>query len=131
VADQQHGSGEGVEGLFDLLDGRQVEMVGRLVEHQAVAPDRHEQRQHQPRAFAGGERRHRSVHMFGADTELGQQCTCLADDHAGCSLERGKRRFIADKLGAGLFQPTELHRCPEPLCATAQGDVAQQRVEQG
>ena len=44
---------EGVERLLELLDGGQVEVVGRLVEHQQVDPARLQQRQRGPGALAG------------------------------------------------------------------------------
>ena len=45
------------EGLFELLDRGQVEMVRRLVEHEAVDAAGHEQREHGPRALARRQRR--------------------------------------------------------------------------
>ena len=44
VGDEDDRAGEGGQGLLELLDRRQVEMVGRLVEHEAV---------HAPRPSAG------------------------------------------------------------------------------
>ncbi len=44
---------EGGEGLLELLDGLEVEVVGRLVEHQAVDALGHEHGQQGPGALAG------------------------------------------------------------------------------
>src|SRR3954449_7213628 len=71
VGDQEDGSGERVDRLLDLLDRRQVEMVGRLVEHEAVAAYRCEQRQHQTRALTRRQRIDMAMHMLGTDAELG------------------------------------------------------------
>ena len=45
VGHEQHGAGEGVERLFELFDRGQIEMVGRLVEHEAVDAARREERE--------------------------------------------------------------------------------------
>jgi len=34
--DEEHGAGKRVEGLFELFDCREIEVVGGLVEHEAV-----------------------------------------------------------------------------------------------
>ena len=46
VGDEQHRAAERVERRLELLDRRQVEVVGRLVEHEAVGAVRHQQREH-------------------------------------------------------------------------------------
>ena len=53
VGDEQQRAVEGVERLLELLDGREVEVVRRLVEHEAVAAVHHEQPEHGSRPFAG------------------------------------------------------------------------------
>ena len=53
VGDQQQRSGEAVHGLLQLLDRGQVEVVGRLVEHQQVDPAGLQQGQRGAGAFAG------------------------------------------------------------------------------
>ncbi len=77
-------------GLFELLDGRQVEVVRRLVEHEAVATRR-------PPSTSASTRRVRSpgdseldrpIDVCGGDAELGQQRARLADRHARCGEER-------------------------------------------
>jgi len=38
VGDEEHGAGKRVEGLFELFDCREIEVVGGLVEHEALTP---------------------------------------------------------------------------------------------
>ena len=70
--------------------------------------------------------------MLGADTELGEQRARLADRQPGHRLERGQRRLTtgACQLRAGLLEPAQLHRRPQPLRAGGQRDLTQQRADQ-
>jgi hypothetical protein len=52
VCDQQHGAVEGVERALELLDRRDVEMVRRLVQNQAVDPTSCEEREESARSFS-------------------------------------------------------------------------------
>jgi len=49
VGDQQQGSVEVLEGRLQLLDGGQVEVIGGLVEHQAIRSLHAERSQQDPR----------------------------------------------------------------------------------
>ena len=53
VGDQQQRPGVGGQRLLELLDGGQVEVVGRLVQDQHVDAPRLQQRERRPRALAG------------------------------------------------------------------------------
>ena len=55
MRDEQQGAVVGVERLLELLDGRQVEVVGRLVEDEEVDAARLEQGHRGPGPLAGRE----------------------------------------------------------------------------
>ena len=67
------GSVEGVERALELLDRGDVEMVRRLVEHEAVHAARREQRQQCARALARRQRRRIAQDVIRSETELRQQ----------------------------------------------------------
>ena len=73
MRDEQDGPVECVERPLQLLDRRNVEMVRRLVEDQAVDAARREQRDQRPRALAGRKRCRVAQDVVGAEAELGQQ----------------------------------------------------------
>ena len=53
MSDEEDGAVERLERLLELLDRGQVEVVGRLVEHQQVDAAGLQQGQRRPRALAG------------------------------------------------------------------------------
>ena len=74
---------------LQLFDGRQVEVVGRFVQHEEVDAGGGERRQLGPGALTGRERRRRSEHRFGTEPELGQlRPGCRGDSPVG-----GHERF--------------------------------------
>ena len=77
VGHQQHRARERVDGLLELLDGRQVEMVGGLVQDQEVDAARLQQRQRRPGALPRGQRTRRAGPLVGAPAELGQELSLL------------------------------------------------------
>jgi hypothetical protein len=88
VGDEQHRAAERIERRLELLDRRQVEVVRRLVEHQAVRAGRHEQREHRASALAGRQRCRGSADLVGPDPELRQQRPRVGDGQAGVPHER-------------------------------------------
>ena len=56
MADQEHGAGIVAEHLLQHVEGLQIEVVGRLVQHQQVGGLRQRAGQHQAAALAAGER---------------------------------------------------------------------------
>ena len=73
VGDEEHRAVERVERRLELLDGRQVEVVRRLVEHEHVGAVGHQQRQRRPGALTRRQRRRRPRDVVGDEPELGQQ----------------------------------------------------------
>ena len=71
---------EAVEGLLELLDGVQVEVVRRLVEHEEVRPAGHERRQREPPALAPREHADLAVDLSCVNRKLpgiGRDCVEL------------------------------------------------------
>src|SRR3954451_3090406 len=73
MGDEQDRAGKRVECLLELLDGRQVEMVGRLVEDEQVDAARLQQGKRGTGALAGCQRRRQPRHLVGAEPELREQ----------------------------------------------------------
>ena len=69
VADQQHGAGIVAEHVLEHVERFQVEIVGRLVEHQQVRRLGERLRQHQAAALAAGQLAERRARLLGAKTE--------------------------------------------------------------
>ena len=90
--------GVGVQRRLQLLDRRQVEVVGRLVEHQQVDAARLQQRQRRPGPLARRQRRRRPQHVVGPQAELGQQRAHLGR-RPGRARPRRTRRAAARRRG--------------------------------
>ncbi|BFO17408.1 hypothetical protein SHKM778_37960 [Streptomyces sp. KM77-8] len=73
VGDEEEGALVGVEGGFELFDGRQVQVVGRLVEDQQVDASALEEGQRGSRAFARGEGGRGAYDVVRLEAELGQE----------------------------------------------------------
>ena len=56
MADQEHRAGVGLQQLLEQLERVDVEVVGRLVEHQHVGRQREQAREQQAVALAAGQR---------------------------------------------------------------------------
>ena len=63
----------GFESPFQLFDRRNVQMVGGLVEDQAVRPAGDEESQLGPGSLPGGQRGRDAENMRGSEAELGQE----------------------------------------------------------
>ena len=132
VGDQQDGPGEGAEGLLDLLEGRQVEVVGRLVEHQAVDAPALQEGEAGPGALARRQRAGGAQDVLGAEAELGQQRPGLGHGvDAGRLLEGVEQGAVAVEQGPALVDLADDDARPEALATGGQLDAAEQGVEQG
>ena len=119
VADQQHGAGIIGQHFLEHVEGFEVEIVGRLVEHQKIARPREGPRQQQPSALAARERAHLLAHLFGGEEELLQIADHMAGDAADAervAAAAGQRvgdREIGVEGGALLVEPSEFDIGPE------------------
>lgn len=70
---EQQGPIPRFEGPFQLFDRRNVQMVGGLVQDQAVRPAGDEESQLRPGSLPGGQGGRDAEHMRGSEAELGQE----------------------------------------------------------
>lgn len=73
VSDEEQRALPGLEGLFQLVDCREVKVIRRLVEHEAVDAAGHQERQLRPRTLTRGERGCLTEDVFGPEPELGEE----------------------------------------------------------
>jgi hypothetical protein len=113
VRDQQQGPGVALERRLELLDGRQVEVVARLVQHEQVDAPGLQQRQGGAGALTRAQRRRRSQHVRRAQAELGEQRADLGVRpvrHLGA--ERLDQRHGGVQDGPGLVHLADGHARP-------------------
>ncbi len=92
------------EGPLQLFDCRNVQMVGGLVQDQAVRPAGDQESQLRPGPLPGGQRGRDAEHVRGSEAELGQERACL---RLGCRrTERDQKR--AEQGGLPLRETTAL-----------------------
>src|SRR5690606_33071707 len=114
VRDEQDRAVEGLDGLLELNDRRQVEMVRRLVEDEQIGPPGLEQGQSRAGAFAGGEGRGRPERLLPTESELGQQRPHLRLRPAREETpERLGDRVVARECRTGLVDFADRHTGPE------------------
>src|SRR5207248_965711 len=73
VGDEEDRARKAVERLLELLDGRQVEVGRRLVEHEVVDTLGHEHRQLRTDALPRRQRRCRAPDVLGTECEFGEE----------------------------------------------------------
>ena len=84
----EHGAPVRGERLDEPVDGVDVEVVRRLVEHEQLRRRLGQQqlRQRDPEALAARQRRDRPIHRTAADQEAREPVAQLAVGHGGCRL---------------------------------------------
>ena len=132
MGDEQHGAVEGVDRLLQLLDGGQVQVIGRLVEDEEIDPARLKQREGRPSAFPGGQRSGRSGDVVGAEAELGQQGAHLRVRPVRHLLLEGSSQGGLGLEGrAGLVDLTDDDGRPQAGGAARGCQPAQEQRQQG
>ena len=121
MGDQEQRAGVGVQRLLELLDGGQVEVVGRLVEHEQVDPAGLQQRQRGAGALARRQRRRGPQHVVGAQPELGQQCAHVGLARSGTCSPNARSRVVAVEQPPGLVDLADDHARPERGRALVEG----------
>ena len=111
---EQHRAVELLDRGLEHLDRVDVEVVGGLVQHQAVRARAHQQQQLEPRALAAGERVHLLAALLVAEQEPQQRrdglllgARPLRPQRVHRGLARGRRRVL-------LGQKADLDRRPHP-----------------
>ena len=127
VCDEQDRPGERLQRLLELLDRREVEVVGRLIEHQQVHPARLQQRERGPGALARRERRRRTAHVVLAQPELREQRAHLGGRPVGhLAGERVGERLVALERRASLVDLAHHHARPEPDHSRGRGSAPEE-----
>lgn len=126
VRDQQQRARVRRERRLELLDGRQIEVVGRLVQDQQVHPARLQQGQRGPGALAGRQRRRAPQDVPGAQSELRQQGPRVGRQQAGRDAERGEQRLLAEEQATGLVDLADDHAGTQPGAALIQRQPTEQ-----
>ena len=114
VGDEEQGAVVAVEGGLELLDGGQVEVVGRLVEHEAVHARAMSRAEHGPGALAGRQR------AAGRPTCSAPRPNLASSDRlsrAAGRRRRRRRRAAARRRGSGAG-PGRARRPPRRARAT-------------
>jgi hypothetical protein len=94
VGDEEQRAVEHAQRPFQLLDRGQVEVVRRLVEHEAARPARGLQRELGTRPLAGREAAGGAHHMLRVEVELGQQRSRIPLAEGRFRAERPDQRLF-------------------------------------
>src|SRR4051794_27775699 len=130
VRDEQQRPRELRQRVLERLARVEVEVVGRLVEHEDVGAGLHQDRQRQALALAPAQPGDRLLGLLAAEQEAPEQRAGLVGRElrrALAGLEHGPGR--ADRLGV-LGQVADLHVVAAPQLAAGQRGVADERVQQ-
>ena len=125
-----------VEGDLQLFDRRQVEVVGRLVEHEQVDLAGHQHGERRPRPLARRQRRRWSQDVVGDEAELGEQRAGVAGVETGDVLEHPQQGVVgpppsSSSRACSISPTTTLRpRCTVPAlgCDSAEDRVQQRRL---
>ena len=94
MRDEEQRAVEGGERPLELLDGRQVEVVRRLVEHEAPGAARRLNRQLGAGPLAGRQASGPPEHVRGVEVELREQGARFAGPQTGRGAERIEQRLL-------------------------------------
>ena len=136
MADQQHGAGIVADHLLEHVERFQVEIVGRLVEHQQVRRLRQRPRQHQAAALAArqfAERRARLLARKQKVLHVADDVLRLAADHDAVAAAAGQRVGDGDvgiEAVAMLVERRDRQRRAEPDRAGVRRQHAGQQIDQ-
>src|SRR5262249_31456172 len=137
MADQDHRALVVAEHLFEHVEGFEIEIVGRLVQHQQVRPLRQRPRQHQPAALATGERLERRAPLLAGEQKflhVADDMPWLAADHdvipapAGQCFRKARSGIEAFAM---LIERGHLDIGAEPDAAAIGLICSGQQVDQG
>ena len=121
-----------VERLLELLDGGQVEVVGGLVEHEAVHARADQQREHGAGALAGRQRAAPAAATCSAPSPnlaSSERASLGSSPVAAMNASSSGRRRPRTRRAPGPSRPRR-RRDPSTASPAASGSSAEQRVEQ-
>ena len=109
VSHEEHGASEGQKGRLELLDGEQVQMIGGLVEDEAVDASCLEEREGGPGPLAWREAGRSAADVVCAEAELRQEGACLDREQPRSLGEALEEAGLAQEAGAALLERAEDH----------------------
>jgi MFS family permease len=124
VRDEKQRAREPGKRRLQLLDCRQVEVVGGLVENEEVHPHPLEERELGPGPLAGRQRRTRPRDLVGPDPELGQERPGLGGREAGSCGHPVEDRAIGPDAGSVLAELADHDARADPSVASGEGQTA-------
>ena len=113
MADDQQGAAVGPQETHEPVLGVAVEMVGRLVEEEHVAPGKQDAGQLDPAPFAPGKDPERTIDAIGAQAESGHDLANFG--LGGVTALRREGVFSPGEAGDGSFGGLLLHGDPQLL----------------
>ena len=135
MAHQQQRALEVEQHRLEQLERLDVEVVGRLVEHQQVERPREEPRQQQPVALAARQHAHRGARAFRRKEKVLQVAHHMLAgavdlDVLGAVADVLQHGAIGIELLAQLVEVGDLEIGPEPDAAGVGDELAEQQPEQ-
>ena len=132
MGDEEQRAVVGREGLLELLDRGQVEVVGGLVEDEQVDAAGLQERHGGPGALAGREPVDEAADLVGLEAELGQQGAYLRRGHRGYGgLEGVAERQLLRQRRACLVDLTDRDAGAEGGPSLVGREVTEQQPQQG
>src|SRR3546814_13239411 len=104
MRDQEQRALVGGERLFELLDRRKVQVVGRLVEDEHVDAARLQQREARAGALPRRQLVDGAVHVVGLQPELRQASTHVAGEIGRASGRGGVCQYVSNSVVAALYK---------------------------
>jgi hypothetical protein len=118
------------ERSLELLDRLEVEVVGRLVEHEAVDAAGLQEREVGAGALAGAERPARAEDVVGAECELREQRPRFLEGQTRLVDERVEQALVAVEARAVLVDRAELDAGADATRARRERQPAEQRLDE-
>ena len=132
MGDEQQRARIGRERRLELLDGRQVQVIGRLVEHQQVDAAGLQQGQRGAGPLTGGEGARRPQHVRGPEAELRQQRPDVSRRHARDGGREGVQQWLAaQEQAACLVHLADDHAGAQRRVPRIERYPPEQRLQQG
>ena len=137
MADQQHGAGIVGEPFLQQVERLQVQIVGRLIEHQQVGRPSKRASQRQPGALPAGQRANRGSSLLGTEQKIlhiADHVPALVADHYRIAAATGQRIAETGRRIEGFAPLVERDLGEvgaEPHLACVRDERTGQQIEQG
>ena len=134
VRSEQHRALEITHAIVDRGDGFQIEVVGRLVDHQHIRAEQHHTREHQAHLLAAGQHTHRLIHIVAREQHAAEEAAQRGFQRIGLRIRRDPVEHVlgvALKVFVVVLGEIALRGGHTPLeAALVRLDLAHQDLEQ-